>query len=291
MSLYAIHYLYLLSTQLKGNHTMAHLHFITLSDFFEYWTLFSGYVSVGTIFLWAFLGGLLGFVMILVAEIVWRKKITIKRRYKFLQYITYLYFIFFPLYAGFCFTQWFGLHAIEGQVVKNIPAILGETNLLFNEHLREKIEELVGKESLNFTVNSIVDTGLDSVSETIASFDGDVDTLSLKEKSAILVTSQVVKSGVVKSQVKSQASSAVGEGLALNQSHVEELMSTEINSLLETGVVNVVVEKQIKSFFGGLKMQILLIFLLGMAIPIGEIVLAHYLEKKRLTEFVKLNQD
>ncbi len=270
---------------------MANSSFMTLSDFFEYWTLFSSYVSVGTIFLWAFLGGLLGFVLMLIVEIVWRKKITVKRRYKFLQYVTYLYFVFFPLYAGFCFTQWFGFHAIEGQVMKNIPAVLGETNLLFNEHLREKIEELIGEESLNYTVNSIVDNSLDSASKMIASLNGSIDTLGLKEKGAILVTSQVVKSGVVKSQVKSQASSVVGEGLTLNQSHVEELMSTEISSLLETGVVNVVVEKKIKGIFGGLKMQALLFFLLGMAIPICEIILAHYLERKRLTELSKLSQN
>lgn len=257
---------------------------ISFSEFIEYWNIFSSDISVGTIFLWAFLGGVLGFVLTLVCEIVWRKKIIVRRRYKFLQYFTYLYFVFFPLFAGFCFAQWFGFHAVEKQVVKNIPTILGEANILFNEHARESLESLLGEEVLVMSANQAMEEGMNVVGDMIFAIAIDSDSLALREKGIAAVAGTVVKSNLAKGQVKNKGSEVVGGALLLEKSHAEEIMNTEIGSILDTGLMNVVVEKKVNGIFGGLKMQALLIFLLGMAIPIGEIILAHYLERKRLRE-------
>lgn len=270
---------------------MNKLLFISLSDFFEYWSLISQYVSVGSIFLWGILGGLLGFVLALVAEIVWRKKITVRRKYKFLQYFTYLYFVFFPLFAGFCFTQWFGFHAIEKQVVKNIPVLLSQSNILFNEHLKDDLEELIGKDVLKISAGQLIESGMDSVGEIILSTAIVSDSLELYEKGIAATAGVAVKTDLAKSQVKSKVGGTIGEALSLEKSHGEELLNTEISEILDTGIVNLVLQKKVEGIFGGLKLQALLIFLIGIALPIGEIMLAHYLERKRLKDLEASSQN
>lgn len=259
-------------------------YFISQAEFFEYWSLVSQYVNVGSIFLWGFLGGLLGAVVVVIAEIVWRKKILVRRKYKFLKFLAYLYFAFFPLFAGFCFTQWFAFHNIEKQVVKNIPNILAGSNELFDTYLKESIEDMVGKENLKLSANQLVDSGMDKVGSTIKSMATDSDSITLKERSMALVASNVVQSNLAKGKAKSKIAETIGENTLVGNDLAEELMATEMASILETGAVNFVVEQKVKGIFGGLKMQALLIFLIGMTIPIAEIVLAHYLERKRIRE-------
>lgn len=263
---------------------MEDVSFISLSQFIEYWHLISEYVNIGTIFLYALLGGILGFVVVLVAEIIWCKRITVKRRYKFLQYFTYLYFIFFPFYAGFCFSQWFGFHAIEKQIVKNIPSMLGGSNALFNEYVKDELEKMIGKENLNITASQLVDKGLDATSDLLKATAIDSDSITPRERTTMEIASILVKSDAAKNQVKSTASGKMGDALGVSKTHAEEFMTTEVASILESGLVNSILEKKIKGIFGGLKLQVFFIFLIGMALPISEIVLAHYLERKRAKE-------
>lgn len=266
------------------------LYFISCSEFLEYWDLVTQYVNVSSIFLWGFLGGLLGFILALVAVIVWRKKILVRRKYKVLKYFTYLYFAFIPLFTGFCFTQWFAFHSIEKQVVKHIPAMLGESNILFNKYVKEDLENLVGKERLNITGNQAVDIGLDVTGDVIKTMGMSGDSVTLEQAGTAFLASKVVKSDLMKGKAKTKATETIGEGLLVGSELAGELMNTEVSSILETGVVNIVVEKKVKGIFGGLKMQAFLMLLIGLGIPIAEILLAHYLERKRLRE-LNLLQD
>lgn len=61
-----------------------------------------------------------------------------------------------------------------------------------------------------------------------------------------------------------------------------DVLNVKVENILEDGVLNTIIEKYIKGAFGGLKMSVVLIFLVGLAIPLAEIIVAHYLERKRL---------
>lgn len=248
----------------------------------EYWHLFHEYINVSNIFLWGLLGGIIGVIVVIILEIIFRKKILVRRRYKVLKFIAYLYFAFFPLYSGFCFSQWFALNATEKQIVQNIPTVLGNSNTLFNKYLKDYIEEQVGKGRLNITTNEGVDIGVELAMSLANYLKLEQDTVESGKGGQIMsFVSNLLKSEYIKGEAKNQIVDLVSSNFGIEKEVVKELMDTEIQSILDTGAVNVFVEAKIKSVFNGLKFQVALMYLIGMCIPIAEIVLAHYLERKR----------
>lgn len=251
----------------------------SLTDLFYYWSLISSYVDIGSIVFWTLLGGFLGFVTVLILEIIFRKKILVRRRHKILKYIACLYFIFFPFWASFSFSQLFAFHSIKGQVINNIPVILGESNSLFNLFLTDYVEEHIGMDKLGFTTNEGVDAVVDLVSD-YNPLRAISDSASSLTRAAASVASDMITSEYLKGKSKDQIAEAVSSNLSLDRESVEELMDTKINQILETGAINSYAEIQVNSIFSSLMFQAVLIFLLGIAIPLGEIVLAHYLVRK-----------
>lgn len=258
--------------------------YISFSDIAEYWSMFQLYVDPISILIWGLLGGALGLLLMLVLEVIFRKKILVWRRYKVLKYLAYFYFAFFPFWGSFCFSQWFMLHAVEKELSNNIPTILGESNELFNKYLKEYIEKQIGEGKLKITTNEGVDASVDMIVALTSYLRIEQDSTSSKANQLISFVSNILKSGIIKDEAKDRIAETISSNFGIEKSAVENLMDTEIQSILDTGAVNTFVKVKLESVFDSLKLQILLIFLLGLSIPIAEIVLAHYLEKKRKEE-------
>lgn len=254
--------------------------YIYISDLAYYWDLFSNYINMGSIFFWGFIGGIIGFSIIIILQILLRRKILVRRRYKILKYIAFLYFIFFPLFTGFCSSQWFTINTMEKQLIKNIPTILGESSTLFNKFLKEYMEENVGKENLDITANQGIENTIDYIMKSADSLNIDTSKVS----KAINKISNFLQSEMIKDETKDKIADVISSNLSIDKDATKDLMNTKVNKILETGALNTFVEAKVKSIFDGFKLQLLIIFIIGMAIPISEIVLANYLERKRLKE-------
>lgn len=237
------------------------------------------YIDPLNIVAWAIAGGIIGFFIVLITELILRKKILVKRRHWTLKYLSYLYMVFLPLFAGYCFTQWFAVHACERQLVKNVPFYMGSANSAFNKYLKDEVEKVVEKRHLQLTGNEILDKGADLAINTASKL-----TASIDESWESKLTAYAAKSGFVKDQIVDGLVEKLGEQILMDKELTQEVLDIKVQNLLEDGVLNTVVEKHIKKLSGGLKSNILLIFLIGIAIPTIEIIIANYLEKKRLSE-------
>lgn len=253
--------------------------YVSIDELAKYWDLFSSYVDITTVFLWGILGGLLGFVLALILEIVLRNKILVRRKYKVLKFISYCYFAFFPFFFGFCFTQWFALHAIEKQVVKHIPSVTEASNALFDDYLRAYVKEQISAGNINIQIDGGVDAGVDLVVALASYMKQEED--SVPAKGIVSILSNLLKSDILKKEAKDQIAKGLSSSLGVDKEIIEELLETDLQKILDKGTINTFVELQVRSAFDGLRNQVLLVFIIGIGIPIIEILLAHYLNRKR----------
>ncbi|WP_163306954.1 hypothetical protein [Dysgonomonas sp. 521] len=257
----------------------------SITDVFKYWDTLTQYINPATVIIGAVLGGVLGFIIFLVAEILLRKKILIRRRHWSLKYLSYLYMAFFPLFAGFCFTQWFAMHTCERELVKNIPTYLGDANSLFNVYLKDEVVKILDEKHLQLTGHEAIDKAAslagNTVSEQLKSNISTTDT-TLTAKASSFLLSKVAETEFIKNKAVQYVEEKMGSAVMMDKNMTNEVLNVKIENILDDGVLNTIIEKHIRNLFGGFKMNALLIFLIGMAIPIAEIVLAHYLEKKHL---------
>ena len=246
-------------------------------DIFKYWDMITQYVNPATIILWGITGGIAGFVIVLITEIILRKKILVNRRHWSLKILAYAYMVFFPLFAGYCFTQWFAVHALEREVVKNIPTYLTDANSVFNSYLKDEVEKVVDTKYLQSTGNEILDKGVaftnNALNEYLKGGDSNIKTQ---------ISAYLAQSDLIKSKISEQLTDKISEQLKIDQEIVRQILDVKLQNILDDGALNNVVEKYITDFTGSLKMNALLIFLIGIAIPLIEIIIAHILEKKRL---------
>lgn len=260
------------------------LNFISFSEILSYWDIIIEYVNPFTIILWAVVGGFVGLIIVLVAELILSKKILIRRRHWSLKFLAYSYMVFFPLFTGFCFAQWFAIHGCEREIVKNMPTYLGEANKAFNVYLKDEVEKIIDKKHLEMTGHEILDKTVSYAGRTAGEVlsDTELPEGGAADKASAYLMDRLVRTDFVKDQTVRYVENALGEKVLKDKDLTTDLLNVKIENILTDGVLNTILQKYTRSIFGGFKMNVLLMFLLVMAIPIAEIVLAHYLEKKRL---------
>ncbi|WP_029904737.1 hypothetical protein [Prevotella sp. 10(H)] len=253
-------------------------------DIFKYWDTLTQYINPLTIILWAVIGGIVGFIIVLITQIILRKKILVRRRHWTLKWLSYIYMVFFPLFAGFCFTQWFALHGCQREIVKNIPVYLGEANSAFNKYLKAEVEKVIDKRHMQLTGHDVIDKTASYATKVAGSLIASVEPAdsSMTAKASAFLMGKLVETDFVKDQAVKYVEDALGEKVLNDKELSNDLLNVKIDNILSDGVLNTIIEKKVSNIFGGLKMNVLLMFLLGILIPIAEIILAHYLEKRRL---------
>jgi hypothetical protein len=191
--------------------------------------------------------------------------------------------IFFPLFGGFCFSQWFALHRCQQELVKNIPTYLGEVNSIFNTYLKDEVVKVIDERYLQLSgreaIGKAVEVGGKVVSAQLKENVTTKDTLTASAISFLL--RKVSDTEAVKEIAVSCIEEKLGETIMMDKDMTGELLNVKVGNILEDGILNTIIEKHIKNIFGGFKMNVILILLIGLAIPSAEIVLAHYLERKR----------
>ncbi|MBK5721036.1 hypothetical protein JGH11_09160 [Dysgonomonas sp. Marseille-P4677] len=264
---------------------------ISFFEIFQYWDTITQYINPLTVIVWAVIGGIMGFFMVLIVELILRKKILVHRRHWVLKWLSYIYMVFFPLFTGFCFIQWFALHGFEKEIVKNIPTYLGDANSTFNKYLKEEVERIIDEKHMQLTGHEFIDKTASYVGQTgrVLLSGIQMPDSSITAKASTYLMSRLIETDLVKDQVVRYVEDALGEKVLKDKELTNELLNVKIDNILTDGILNTIIEKKVRSIFGGFKMNVLFIFLLGMMIPVAEIILAHYLEKKRLATSSSVN--
>ncbi|NDV65759.1 hypothetical protein [Bacteroides sp. 224] len=258
------------------------------SEILQYWEILCEYINPFSIFMWGIIGGVIGFLVTIGLMIYFRKKILIPRRHWTLKVLAYCYLIFFPLYIGFCATQWAALHNCEKQIVQNIPKYLGETNELFNKYLKAEVIKIISEEKLQSTGHELLDEavgGVQKASGVLLKSVGISELNSTKEAGvgnafASYITSILAETDVLRKYVVTEVKKQVGKNvLLMNEEATNEFFDIEVAKVVDSGILNTVLEKHVNNLFGSFKLNVWLMLLLGIALPIIEIVIACYLFK------------
>ena len=256
----------------------------SIIDLFRYWNTLTQYINPVTIILWGIIGGIVGFALFVIVEAVLRKRILIRRRHWSLKYLAYAYMVFFPLLGGFCFSQWFALHRCQQELVKNIPVYLGDANSAFNTYLKDEVVKVIDQRHLQLSGHEIIGKAATMAGSTVSAQLKEISATdtTLTAKASSILLSKAAETEVVKNMAVSYVEKKLGEAVMMDENMTNDVLNVKVENILEDGVLNTLLEKYIKNIFGGLKMNVVLILLIGLAIPAAEIILAHYLEKKRL---------
>lgn len=260
---------------------------MSFSKLFEFWDVLSKYVNPLSALLWGLIGGLAALILVVILQIVLRKKILVTRKYRFLKVLSYCYMVFFPLWAGMQAAQWFALHNLQSQITNNIPLYLGKTNELFNGFLKDEVTKVISERHMELTGHKVIEKSATYVSNTASNLFG--STLPSKDEAgdkfvvAALMQS-LVKSGVIKKYVVKYIESSIGSALLMDKKLTKEFMDTTFKEMVDKGMLNTILTKHVNHLFRGFKSNILLTFLLVMCIPVIEIIIACRREKKMETQ-------
>lgn len=266
-------------------------------EYLKYWELLCEYINPLTVLIWSIVGALFGFVAGIILLVCLRKKVMVQRKYLILKILSYSYWVLVPLFLSFCAMQWSALHNVERQVVKNIPKYLGETNELFNLYLRAEFEKIISEEIRQSNSNKLLGkavTGVQGVAgsylKSLAKETAEAEADSQLKKGMNMASSYlagvVMESSFVKEKVLSEIRKKVGSTLLMNEELTNELFEVEFQRFLDNGVINTVLEKQVRNIVGGFKLNVWIMLLLGMLFPVSEIVIANWMHSKKKKESV-----
>ena len=234
------------------------------------------YIDPFPVILWAILGGIAGLVLIVVLLIVFRRKVFVRRRYFLLKLLPYCYALFLPLFGGFMFMQWFGLHKCQTQLTGNVPVYLGKTNEIFDKYLKEEVRKVVAEKYFDMTGREMLGKPLAVAGEALSGY-------MRSEEAGVgdKIAAWLVKTDYFREHVVDAISEKMAEALKTEKRLTDALLDVKMRDMLDKGALGAMIEGYIRQMFGSLKAQVLLVFLLVMVIPLAEIVVANLLVRKQ----------
>lgn len=153
----------------------------------------------------------------------------------------------------------------------------GSANELANDSGSESESELTNElanESRNGSAN---ESANDSGSRV------NTQKTSYTDKITTYIVHSVIKSSYIRKMIVAETRNKVGKVLLMDKKLTNDFFDTEIQQLLNNGFLNTILEKHIRHLIGGLKANVLLILLIGLAIPLTEIIIAHLLIRRKHT--------
>jgi len=257
---------------------------LSFTDIIKYWDVITQYFNPFPIILWGAVGFIIGMLVMIVIQLILRKKILMKRRHWTLKALAYAYMFLLPLWAGYSVMQWSALHACERQIVRNIPTYLGDANSLFNVYLKDYATQVISERHLALTGNEIIDASMGAASgliaSTLESFSSEEDDLKGQISSYVIV--KMAESNFFKDLLVDKIEGHIGTALLMDKDLTRDLLNVKISAMMDDGILNTILEKHVGELFGSFKMSVLITFLLVLLIPAIEIGIAHYMHRNQL---------
>ena len=260
--------------------------FQTISD---YWTLISEFTNPVKIIFSAIGSTIVAFLVIVLAMILLRKIILIKRRHILLRILSISYFVLIPILTLFFGFKWGLVDGIHSDLKEHLPAYTKGLNNVYNKNVAVSLQSLVtgGKadSTVKISTNDVIDTLSvvlyrnygDLLYQEVNSHKGDMTGkvagvfLKLFKEDGI---SYAIKKGLVK---------LVEKSIGVDEEVTKEVMNVKINELLEKGVITKIVEIQLDKVFKGIKRGIIIMYCMILLLPVAEIAIAYWLFKKAAT--------
>jgi hypothetical protein len=255
----------------------------SFADILKYWDILSQYINTDIVIKWGIIGGVIGFVIALIIELLLHKRILVRRRNSFLKYLPYFYMLFFPLFTGFCCAQWAALHNCETQLVQNIPQYIGNANTIFDDYLKTEVTKIAKDRYKELTGNNVpdhisalADNLIDNLLQDSRSPDSELTAMLNR-----YMADYPLETERIRQQAVIYLTDRIDQRLLfIDKAMITELVNARLENLSDDSVLISLMEKHIKEITGDFKLKIVLLFLLVMLLPLIEICIANYIDKR-----------
>jgi|GEM_PF-1848505 len=233
----------------------------------------------------AVLYGIAALLVTLILLIIFRKKILVSRSHKALRVLAYTYFILLPLLAGFFFMKWGFFNSMRKDIKAHTEVYIRHIPSTFDAQTSAAVKLFLQDQHISLATLSS-DQLIDAVAEVIYA---QYNTLlekqaSLKEGSNLLLSwaLKISKGQGIARLMKNTIHKMLKEKLGLDESVSKELMASRIDEVLRTGFFAKITLIQVDHFLKGIQKGILITFFILLSIPLAEILIAHYLLRKKM---------
>jgi hypothetical protein len=218
----------------------------------------------------AVIAGILTVIIAIILVVLLRKFILVPRRYPVLKFIAWSYFLILPLLAGFFGFKWGLFNSLRKDIREHSEVYVKHIPSSFDISTKELFEQPM-------TTNQMID----SLSEIV--YRQYYQTLG---KQSLVIRISGGKG--VAYFTKRAIHKLLKDKLGLEEGVSKDLMDEKINEVLRTGLFAKIALIQMDHFLQGVQKGILITFFLIIAIPVIEILIAHYLHKKKMRTDGKL---
>jgi hypothetical protein len=242
------------------------------------------FVNPSTIISGAVLSGIAALILTLLLLIIFRKKILVARRYKALRILAYSYFIILPLLAGFLWMKWGFFNSLRKDIkahteiyIKHIPSSFDtQTSAAVSNFLHNKNTSLSA-----LTTDQLIDAVVDVIYTQYSTMLSQQQTLEKGSNVLLSWALKLTKGKGVAQLIRDTIRKTLKEKLGLDEAVSNDLMASRIDEIIKMGLFAKIGLIQADHFIKGLQKGILITFCILMAIPLAEVIIAHYLLKKK----------
>ncbi|MBC9932936.1 hypothetical protein [Chitinophaga qingshengii] len=232
----------------------------------------------------AIISGLTAFAVALILVLLLRKYILVPRSNKLLKMLAYAYFVALPLLAGFFGMKWGFFHSLRKDIKAHTDVYAKHVPTLFNEQALKAVDSLLGGN--NALSGKSPDEVMNVAAEAIYNVYGrtleqQVSTRGVAGKLASAALN-MTKSKSVAAIMRKAVYNLLHDKLKLTEGASNELLRTELGTLLNGNLFVNIAVIQVDQFLKGLQRGILYTFLLILAVPLIEVLIAHYRHRKQV---------
>lgn len=254
--------------------------------------LFSEFTNPFKIISGAVLTGILTAIIAIVLVILLRKFMLVPRRYPLLKYIAWTYFILLPLLAGFFGFKWGLFNSLRKDIKTHTSVYIQHIPASFDQNTSRLITAYFIRDSAGvnvapmgkYTTNQLVDTAAEVIYRQYYATLEHQALLKDKGNAVVGFIAGLTKGKGVAYFLKRSIKKMLSEKGGLNEDVTEDLMESRIDEILRAGLFAKIILIQLDHFLQGVQKGILITFFLIIAVPLVEILIAHYLHKKKLKQ-------
>jgi hypothetical protein len=221
--------------------------------------------------------GIFTFIVALVLVILLRKFILVPRRYPVLKYVAWTYFFLLPVLAGFFGFKWGLFNSLRKDINQHTEFYIEHIPVSFDNQTSAAIKTFFKNDITGYSTNQVIDTAAEIIYSQYYA------TLGKQNTANVLVNfiAGVTKGKGVAYFMKKSIHKLLSEKGGLDESVSKDLMASRIDEILKAGLFAKIILIQLDHFLQGVQKGILITFFLIIMIPVIEILIAHYLHRKK----------
>lgn len=260
-----------------------------MKETFRIIRLFGEFTNPFKIVSGAILTGVLTAIIAIILVVLLRKFILVPRRYPVLKYIAWFYFLLLPALAGFFGFKWGLFNSMRKDIKAHTEVYIKHVPASFDMNSSAELTALFMKDSAGVNVAPLANYSTDQLIDTAAGviyaqYNGILERQALlKEKGNTLASVIVHISGGkgVAYFMKKAIRNLLKDKIGLSENVSKDLMEAKIEEVLSAGLFAKIMLIQLDHFLQGVQKGILITFFMIVMVPVVEILIAHYLHKKK----------